>query len=491
MKVFTLLIGAFFFLVQCMTSLSDNPAKPNGSIARLPDSISPDTTMGHGPQLFNLKDPPTHPRFALTDRVWPQTVGDAAVCLWADDKLAAVSITVDDNAVPEHDWWIQQTQKYGFNMTWFVIVNQVTEDASFYGPWSAFERLSALGNDIQSHTMNHLDIQATPVSDSVLSYEYGEAVRAIDANIPGRQCLTIGYPFCRQNLDIASRYYIAGRGCLGWPNTANSIYYMNTNCGFIDPSWIDRLITNTSGSDGKYWRGWIVPLYHSMAEGQTPAAKQAFTSALISDLDYMAGKKDQLWIAPFTAVAQYGEERDTHVLTVVQVTNGSISMRLTDSMNDALFDYPLTVKVRIDNSWGDAVQAFQNGNRLEAAVVRHDGNAYALVKAVPDRGIVVVQPKFLFSLLHRSGVLTLTHLCEVNRAAAGRIKIDAVLSKPLAMRVWVSNLNGTPVAALGEGLYSAGTASFTWNYGAARGLYFITFSRAGLPPEIVRTTIVS
>jgi hypothetical protein len=64
-----------------------------------------------------------------------------------------------------------------------------------------------------------------------------------------------------------------------------------------------------------------------------------------------------------------------------------LAFTLADSMNDTLFDYPLTVKVRVDNSW-DSCLATQNGRSIATSLVTYAGNKYALVQAVPDRGEV-------------------------------------------------------------------------------------------------------
>ena len=60
-----------------------------------------------GEQLLNLPPPPKGGRFKTpTDLVWPEKPGDADVCLWAGDRFAACSITIDDNCKPDHEWWL-------------------------------------------------------------------------------------------------------------------------------------------------------------------------------------------------------------------------------------------------------------------------------------------------------------------------------------------------------------------------------------------------
>ena len=56
-------------------------------------------------------------------------------------------------------------------------------------------------------------------------------------------------------------------------------------------------------------------------------------------------------------------------------------------MKDDLFDFPLTVKVRLPDGWKSA-KATQGGKKAAVRFVSHDGAPYALVEAVPDRGTV-------------------------------------------------------------------------------------------------------
>ena len=60
-------------------------------------------------------------------------------------------------------------------------------------------------------------------------------------------------------------------------------------------------------------------------------------------------------------------------------------------MEPAIFDYPLTVKVRLPDTW-KAVAASQNAASLPVQFVQHEGRPYALVKVVPDRGPVILKP---------------------------------------------------------------------------------------------------
>jgi len=116
----------------------------------------------------------------VTDILWPENFGEAHVALWKDDKLGAISITIDDNMAPDHEWWIEQGDKYGFKFTWFVITERPSPEGpgGFWGDWDDFKALYNLGHDIQSHTVSHLHGEYTIVEEYADSREeYNEIIK--------------------------------------------------------------------------------------------------------------------------------------------------------------------------------------------------------------------------------------------------------------------------------------------------------------------------
>ena len=95
----------------------------------------------------------------------------------------------------------------------------------------------------------------------------------------------------------------------------------------------------------------------------------------------MAAQKDRLWIARFDDAMKYGQERDTATVKS-ELKGDAIVVSVTDSMDDTLFDYPLTVKVRLPDDWKSVT-----GGRF----ITHDGKPYALVDVIPDRKPVVLR----------------------------------------------------------------------------------------------------
>ncbi len=351
-----------------------------------------------GEQLRTLGAPDGE-RFTITDKVWPANPGQADVCLWKDDAMAAVSITIDDNTAPDHDWWVQTCQAYGIHVTWFVITDMVGTEA-YRGTWDGFRNLQALGHDVQSHTLTHMVPNRgynpdDPYDDEHgLIAEYRDSQAAIDAQIPDGRCLTLAYPGGNYSDDndpaMAAQFYVAARGGTGRINQVNSISWMRTSSisGTLRISgnpWNSLESLFDKSIDLRFYRGWYCCHYHKLDD----AAK----AVLLAGLDYLQQKDAEVgaWIGTFREVALYGQSRDSATLTVTEATPERIAFTLSDRMDDTLYTYPLTVKVRLYDTWAGA-QATQNGRPVLVRVIEHESATFALVDAVADQGPVELTP---------------------------------------------------------------------------------------------------
>lgn len=334
-------------------------------------------------QLRCLAETPAKPRFAITDRAWPVKPGEASVCLWADDKLAAASITIDDNWGPDHPWWIEQGQKTGFKFTWFVITERPGTRGP-WGTWEGFRKLYELRHDVQSHTVSHLH------GEYDIETEYRESKATLEKNTPGNKVLVLARPGGQHDVKndkaVAAKYYIAARGTRGNPNRANLIDYQQTNSTGLTREMIDKILNK---DDRNYWRGWLCTHFHGISNGKTEEERRAKAQRVAEALAYLKSKEADIWVGTFREVVLYGQERDTATLMVTENTEQSIKLNLADRMDDTLFDYPLTIKVRLPSAW-PAATATQGDKAVAVRIVEQDGGKFVLFKAVPDRGPIVL-----------------------------------------------------------------------------------------------------
>ena len=346
---------------------------------------------------------PSKPRFAITERDWPAQYGAASVCLWKDDAFAAFSITIDDNCAPDHEWWLEMGRKYGIRATWFVITGMVSDGTdprgSYWGSWAAFRKLFAAGHDVQSHTVCHGNLKSPKWTG--IEGEYSESKKEIEKNIPGDRCLTLAYPdgAATEGMKrLAAKYFIGARGGSGSLNSVNRVDYLLTASlgGHLNLVPCDQpgMTMATMFEKGRYdyanfYRGWYCNHEHNVNveyKGTRPREEREKQFAVIQE-KVAAG---QLWMGLFREVCQYGQERDTAHLETTEATKGRVVLKLTDGlMDDPRFDFPLTVKVRLDPHWKTVV-ATQAAKPVEAKLIEHAGDTYALVQVVPGRGEVTL-----------------------------------------------------------------------------------------------------
>jgi len=334
-------------------------------------------------------------RFELTDKVWAQTIGEASVCLWNDDKLSAFTITIDDNNEQDISYWKQLQKKYGLKYTWFVI----TEADKKYNVknWKLFDELSKQGNAIQGHDdRNWYEDKKKGIkfpSLDVYNKRLKRTKTTIEKHIKNQKCLTYAYPWGEGNVDKVAKHFIASRGVIGLLNSANQIDFKqirsisNPHIYKNDSTrnrYILPLLDKTSKLEGKnYFRGWGSTHFHHITSPEAQKTTDEF-------LHYLKQKEDKLWIATFPDVAKYSQEYATHSLKTDSISDTAISFTLSDEMQDKIYDFPLTVKIRLANNWV-SFSAKQNGKDIDSKIIYYNQNKYALVKAIPDKGKVILK----------------------------------------------------------------------------------------------------
>ena len=347
-----------------------------------------------GAGLLNLAEKPTAPRFKLTDKEWPSKPGEASICLWNDDKLAAFSLTIDDNCAMDVPWWLEQSKKLHLPITWFLISGGVENPKSYQGMtgnWALWKSVVEQGEAVESHTVTHLHVEGKdaagkpkfPEGWKGVEWEYAESIKQIEAGIPGYKVHFLAFPGGgggeMNDRNLAAKYYLANRTGRGL-NPANQIDYMWIKC-VSKPTELDAYFDPKS----KAYRGWANAMTHYVGN-------ETLRAHAVEILDFYKNHASDLWGGLFGDVARYGQERDTAKLVVDENSSAQIAFTLTDQMNDEFYDYPLTIKVRLPGDW-KAVKAVQQEKELPVTIVEKDGGKFALVKAVPDKGKVVMTAK--------------------------------------------------------------------------------------------------
>mgnify|MGYP000748910668 CR=1 FL=1 len=359
----TLIPGIFLLLLHTFSSYAETE---NRSYHHLPES--------------------TGPRFEIPDRIWPENPGDANICLWKDDKLGAVTITIDDNQAGQIDWWMEQGDKYGYRFTWFIITNWV-ETKGIGGTWEQFQTLIDRGHDVQSHTASHLGDKAFDIDD-----EYRISQEVIEKNLPGHPATALAFPgggqSSRNDPEVAAKYFIGVRAGSSIINPVNRINYMGVNSVsgqfvFNKPKhWANLDYMIERSSQKKLYRGWYCNHFHNLNEKDRTHVLEGLTYLKEHDADF--------WVGLFREVAMYGQERETAEVESKVLSPNEIALSLSDHMDDKFYNVPLTVKVRLPDDWQSAI-AGQDQNQIECNVITHENGKFALIQVVPDKGTVILR----------------------------------------------------------------------------------------------------
>jgi len=119
---------------------------------------------------------------------------------WQGFRSAAISYTLDDGCSNQYAIAIPMFNEFDFKLTMYPVIN--------WGPnWTALQNAASAGHEIGSHTMSHPSLGGLTIEEQTTELEDSQA--AINAHIPGDQCVTLAYPYCSpSDQTLTAQYYI-------------------------------------------------------------------------------------------------------------------------------------------------------------------------------------------------------------------------------------------------------------------------------------------
>ncbi|MGB7970529.1 MAG: hypothetical protein WCF31_01025 [Candidatus Deferrimicrobiaceae bacterium] len=131
--------------------------------------------------------------------------------------------------------------------------------------------------------------------------------------------------------------------------------------------------------------------FHSLDNGNDCYRDASFTTGeWLAYLDYLTTKKNQLYIGTFGSVVKYIKERTSANLSVVSSSSDQIVLSLTDTMDDARYDQPLTIRSEVPSDWVTATVQ-QGSSTTEVYTTVEGATTVVYYDAVPDRGYITLQ----------------------------------------------------------------------------------------------------
>jgi chitin deacetylase len=111
---------------------------------------------------------------------------------------------------------------------------------------------------------------------------------------------------------------------------------------------------------------WYSLLMHGVNETNPETANNNINKDVCEAHFSYIGSKQEVWAGSMTEVIQYIKERNTANITINWIRENAMNLSLTDTLDDARFDFPLTYKVNVPSHW-DSVKVTQNYNSVTVA----------------------------------------------------------------------------------------------------------------------------
>jgi len=370
--------------------------------------------------LLSFNQQKTYAQKFITTNSKSTDIGSIVVARWADDRASAFSFSFDDGLLSQYENARLILNQFGFKGTFYILPDFLTEDFPAiwrYGIWPQFQEIALEGHEVGSHTLTHpyltnLDVGDTTTEGTVL-YELYQSKKKIEQKIPFAKNITLAYPFSDRDSDIdslTSLFYEAARSEGVEPNSFSlgfwNYYDLNSfPVRFTGPRTmdgdLDELYDFQNWTQGPINNGqWGIMMVHEVvpfselgdlvSQGlYEPISNEWFTS-YCEWISTKVQSKD-VWIETVANVTRYMKERDNYDYKIISASNNLIEINLTDSLDDPIYNFPLSAYVKVPLEW-NMVLTMQDNRIDTVSVIQTDSGKVVLANIIPDKGIIKLTP---------------------------------------------------------------------------------------------------
>jgi Polysaccharide deacetylase len=337
---------------------------------------------------------------------------------WPGFRSAALSFTFDDSCSNQFVLAIPMFDRAGFKLTLFSCTG------TLFAGWPVLQDAAARGHEVASHTVTHVNFGG--LTDAQQASELKDSQNAINAHVTTQRCVTLAYPYCVQGKDaLAAQYYIAARTCSGQivPSTPTNFMsissYICGSAGSVQTLQSFKSLANNATNS----KGWCVFLIHGIDSdgGYSPLP----SATLQQTVNYFSTNQHKFWVQTFGNVVRYIQERN--VVSVWETGNDGerISLQVTNTLDRAVFNYPITLRRPLPAGWPGAAVS-QNNQRVSAQMLYVGSTNYVMFDVVPNGGEVVLAKEVLPVMLSNPALSTPTSFnLRLEGQAGARYAIQA------------------------------------------------------------------
>ncbi len=394
--------------------------------------------------------------------VYSQTIDSLyEVGTWSGFCDAAISYTFDDGCSGQFSTAIPMFNEFEFTLTLFTVTG------TGWSPppnWTVLQNAANQGHEIACHTVTHPYLNQLSLAE-----QYAELVNsqdAIDTHVTGQKCLTIAYPYCVHGNDsLCAAYYIAARACQGSIERSTPVSMLNISsliCGSEGSTkTADNFNSRANSAAGS--NGWVVYLIHGVDSdgGWSPTSSEE----LRGSLEYLDANRDKFWVATFLNACLYIMERNAVNVTETVVLDSSIIVQVTDTLDNDIYNYPITIRRQLPDDWRSATVT-QDGQALDARLVTDDTRRFIQFDAVPDGGDVALTESEIVTGLKDHGkplrpesVSVYNYPNPFNPTTAFRYE----LSQKSRVDLSIFDMKGSLIETVVNQIQAAGAYSYVWD----------------------------
>jgi peptidoglycan/xylan/chitin deacetylase (PgdA/CDA1 family) len=312
---------------------------------------------------------------------------------WKNNKTAAISFTFDDGYYCHFTKALTLLSKRNYTGTFFLITAKVDRGEGGV-TWDMVRHAASLGNEIGSHTVNHVDLSKLANDKKIDTILYAEIINSlfdINKEVPSQQCLSFAYPWNNSNKivdNILSEHYMCA--CKSGEYTNYITNYYGINRVTIDTKFklnylnnlIDKVINENT---------WMVESIHGIdSDGWHPIPYETYDQ----QFSYIKSRDSLIWVANVQDVVKYIKERQTFMVYDELITNKTITFKTTDFLPDDLYNYPITITMNLPVIFETVISAKQNNRTLPFKITTFGTKRTLLIDGIiPDAGKVTISVK--------------------------------------------------------------------------------------------------
>lgn len=304
------------------------------------------------------------------------------VATWFEFRDAAVSYTFDDGCPNQFAKVIPLFDEFGYKLTLFTVTDWSSSN------WTILQSVAKNGHEVASHTVSHPNFSSTTLENQLKELQNSKL--EIEKKIANIQCVTFAYPFCATgDYSICRRFYISARGCQGFveeKTPKDMLKISSIVCGTEGSLKTAADINNTAQSAISA-KGWAVLLFHGIDNdgGYSPFP----LTELRKNLEYMKKNESRIWVATFADASRYVRERDALNVKELKLASDCITLEVSDTLDNALFNHAVSLSRSLPANWTDA-EVTQNGKSVASKLIEVGTSRKVQFDVVPDAGEVKI-----------------------------------------------------------------------------------------------------